>query len=302
MEKYESKILRLSKIKPHLKVLTKTYEGINSKASVECKICGYVWDIRWAKLMENTGTKKCPCCSGQILSDKNRLSIIRPDLLYLLKNIEDGENVSVGSRKPITVICPTCKTEYTMATSDLTRKPFSCKRCSDGISRGEKIAMSILTQSNINFKYQYKPKWANGKIYDFYLPKLNIICEIDGEQHRKNNSFMRTTSEKEKLNDKLKDFMAIENGISDIIRIEYNDFVIKNIKNEFSNKLGTIVDFSKIDWHEVFKYCNSSNIETVCSLYNNLKNKSEIEKITGISRKTIGRYIALGRELNMIDE
>ena len=69
---------------------------------LKCRDCGYEFEIQWRKLTENSkGIKKCPCCSGQILSDLNRVSTTRPDLMkYLInKDINSDDNSDSDANK-----------------------------------------------------------------------------------------------------------------------------------------------------------------------------------------------------------
>lgn len=53
-------------------------------------------------------------------------------------------------------------------------------------SKGEKITSIFLKNNNINFEIQKTfSDLKNKKLlrFDFYLPKNNILLEIDGEEH-----------------------------------------------------------------------------------------------------------------------
>ncbi len=63
---------------------------------------------------------------------------------------------------------------------------FSCKRCGDGISYGEKFVYSMLCELNIDFITQLSHitfSWCEKYKYDFYIPSINTIVEVHGRQH-----------------------------------------------------------------------------------------------------------------------
>jgi very-short-patch-repair endonuclease/predicted SPOUT superfamily RNA methylase MTH1 len=69
--------------------------------------------------------------------------------------------------------------------------------------------------------------------YDFYIQPLNIIIELDGEQHFKQVSNWSSPEEQQK-NDNLKNTLAIENGYK-IIRICQQ--IVWNDKEDWENQL-----------------------------------------------------------------
>lgn len=297
---YDKVIEIVNKNQPHLEILSKDYLNARSYASIRCKDCGYEFEIQWRKLTENSkGVKKCPCCSGQVLSDLNRVSTTRPDLMKYLINKDDGYTNSIGSRVVVKTRCPHCLTEKDLKITDLARKPYACRICSDGISKGEKFISNLLTQANINHITQARFDWSDNKVYDFYLPDFQAVCEVNGRQHYFENNYTKKSLEEEQENDKYKMEIALANGIKEYIVLPYLN--IEGLILESKDKL-KFIDFSLIDFDKVFKYVDIPNTRIVWDLYLEGNNITTISNITNISRKTVSRYMTLGKKLNLIIE
>ena len=106
----------------------------------------------------------------------------------------------------------------------------------DGISYPEKIGKALFPLVDDTCKYQYSPKWANGKQYDFYLPKYNMIIELHGSQHYKARGFMEDQTD----NDTYKRNLASENGIIKYYEVDCRKSVFSFIKDNIMLSLFNI--------------------------------------------------------------
>jgi hypothetical protein len=282
----------------------------------KCLVCGTIGTITEGHIKENRG---CSTCSNQkIVKGINDIATTHPHLVKYFANIEDAYRVSSGSEKKIPLICPDCKTiNKSLSISKLVERNFYCSACGDGVSYPEKFLFNMLQQTEIEFKIQKTFKWSkdfncltnsnlNGdKTYDFYVKKLNCIVECHGEQHY-SKSFStvggRTLNE-EQENDKIKENLAIDNGIENYIVIDCRYSEIEFIKNNILNsKLAKLFDLSNIDWIKCHEYACSSLIKIACDLWNNgIKSTKEIGKIMKSDKSTIVRYFKQGRKINLCD-
>jgi len=95
----------------------------------------------------------------------------------------------------------------------------------------------LLEANNIPYIFQYAVPWQNGwkKWYDFYIPHINLLIEIDGIYwHGKGllDEQLNTQQTQTRLNDQLKNELAKNSGYS-LIRIwsdEINNFKFNKIK------------------------------------------------------------------------
>lgn len=272
----------------------------------KCNNCGnehWIWENKI--LNEKQGCNVCGIHPNKV-TEFNCIATKRPDLMKYIKNKEDGFKYTPYSKAKIECICPNCETEKIITIGNLSTQGFSCDKCNDGISRPEKIMISILNQLGIKFICQLSKKdfeWCNKYRYDFYLPNYNVIIETHGSQHyiESFEYLGGRTLQEEQENDKHKKELALRNKIDDYIIIDCQktniDYIRTNIEK---SNLSNIFDLSKINWKEVDKFATSNLVKKVC----NIKNKNpkmstlEISKILGISRKTVIDYLKQGNELN----
>lgn len=107
-------------------------------------------------------------------------------------------------------------------------------------SKTEYIFSKILTEMGILFQRQY---FLQGKYYDFYLPKYNILIEIDGDYWHGNKKYfnhLNLTQLKSRWNDKYKNFIALSCN-KKLVRIWASEIKNKNnirvkLLKEINNK------------------------------------------------------------------
>lgn len=117
-----------------------------------------------------------------------------------------------------------------------------CPMCK--YSKGESKVMDTLIKYKIEYNREYRLPNSN-KPFDFYLPKLNILIEYDGEQHFKEiKSWGGAERLKKQIeNDKIKDDLAKYNN-KVLIRIHFKDFdiveevLMKNIYGIYPYRIG----------------------------------------------------------------
>lgn len=81
----------------------------------------------------------------------------------------------------------------------------------------ERIVFNLLVENNIEFVFQYPIRCKYGYIADFFIPKINLIIEADGERW---HNFQR---------DNRRDAVLRKKGFS-ILRLKGQD--IKNNPNQ----------------------------------------------------------------------
>lgn len=129
----------------------------------------------------------CPCCGGKKTYTQEGINDITTTDRWMIPYFQGGygeaKRYLAGSEEKKIFICPLCGRlkDKKMSIYTLHRiKTISCPFCSDGFSYPEKFVSCFLKQLNEPFITQYSPSWANKKRYDFYLPNMNIIVEVDG--------------------------------------------------------------------------------------------------------------------------
>ena len=270
-------------------------------------------DLQW----NDKYNAKCPTCGnrqmisiGNLIQRKqihcnhcNSFAVKHPELVQFLANPSDGQLPAAYNERVLTK-CPDCGHKKYMQMSNLSFQGYSCERCGDGVSRAEKIMISVLTQLNVDFIYQLSKKhlsWCNKYKYDFYIPSHKTIIETHGCQHYE-ESFARCggmTLKETQSNDKYKEELAKRNGIANYIVIDCRDFNIDLIRMSIEQSdLAKLYDLSVVDWSECIEYALGSMVKHICYEWEqNQTSIVELSKKFLIGVTPIRRYLKLGTSL-----
>ena len=263
----------------------------------KCNKCG---NIDWIEENNLKQGKGCNVCSGR-KAVYGIYSILdeTPWMIDLGVSIEDAKNHRPQSSKRIEVKCPDCgKIKRTTPSRIYHTHSIQCS-CGDGISYPEKLTEDLLIQLNVKYKRQYKDCWSQNKVYDFYLPDYNTIIETHGEQHYEESRRGRSLKE-EQENDKLKEELALGNGIKRYIIIDCRKSELEYIKNNIlDSELNKLFDLSKVDWVRCGEYATNNLIKKVCDYYNKHPEILTIDLVEefDMSRDTIVKYLEKGTRL-----
>ena len=278
--------------------------GVNQKwYKYTCSKCGWTegWNIEY-NLFKGNG---CLCCANQIsVLGINTIWDTDRWMCDLGLSEEDAKTHTKGSNDKVKVVCPHCCNKKEMTIKQIyNENSIGCRECGNGMTYPEKFMTNILNQLNIKFTTQYSTEWSNRKIYDFYLPKYNMIIETHGIQHYEESPRGRTLKE-EQANDELKYELALKNNIDEYIVIDcrYSDF--EWIKNSILNsELNNMFDLSNIDWLKCEKSSLPNLIKEVCDYWNQKEDWETAQTIAdnnpwGIKAKTtIIDYLKKGTKL-----
>lgn len=293
------KIKELAKeYKPNLIILSEIYTNKNDKALVKCSDCGYEWQMLWRKIYEKSNKKYCPCCSGKVVSDKNSIENNRSDLIKYFKNKEDVKKYSIWSHVSVDTICDICGNEKITKVMDLTRNPYSCNICGDGVSKPEKFMSSILKQLGFNYEHQKRFSWLNNRNYDFYIEELNLVVETHGGQHYYDCGFSKTLEEQQIIDEEKKS-MAIKNGLN-FVDINCSKSEKTYMKKNIIKSMKKYIDFSNVDFDLAYIYCNTTYTKTIADLYNEGLDFEEIKRQITLSDSLIQLYFTRAKNLNLI--
>jgi predicted transcriptional regulator len=298
----------------HKEYLINEFSSRNNKTPLEvhyssndrywwnCSDCGSEYD---AKINNRTSNGcNCPFCTGQKVNNTNCLWTTNPDVAKLMTNPQNGYEITSGSGLKVEFTCPDCGDIDEKSVKNVVTHGHKCLKCSDGFSIPEKFMINLLSQLKLLFKTQKIFNWSNNKRYDFYIPSLNCIIETHGEQHYLEGTFNHLggkSLKEEQQNDKLKEHLAITNGIEKYIIIDCSKSELNFIKENISKSdLSIILNLSNIDWIKCFEYACGSLVKSTCELWNNTKmSTGEIAKILNLDKSTIRRYLQQGTLIGM---
>lgn len=198
----------------------------------KCKDCSYDWKTA---LNSRTSTSQtgCPSCSGKVISDNNRLSKVFSKISeewdYNKNNSKTPDDFSFGSHAKVFWKCSVCDNSWMCSISSRTNMETGCPHCS--CSKGETKIYEVLNsfgmEEYIDYFQEYKfDSCKNQKHlpFDFYIPKLNLCIEYNGEQHYRPVRFggMSIKKSKERFSsqknrDRIKKKYCYENNLSLLI-------------------------------------------------------------------------------------
>lgn len=222
---------------------------------------------------------------------------------WMLKYLVDKSNGSAfyTSNKYADFKCPDCgNLKHSKIQNVYNAGRYYCPICSDSISYPNKFLRSIMSQLNVNCKYEYKAEWTCNRKYDCYFEMNNnkYLIEMDGIQHFENRF---RDLDYEVKNDRLKDELAENNGYN-LIRIDCRKSEIEYIRNNIENSLlSKLFDLSVIDWNKCNKFSFNSNKVEVCEYFMKNPNQSidDIADRFSLSHNCVLNYLKSGTKVGL---
>lgn len=246
-----------------------------------------------------TDKKGCSCCARQTLViGINDFNTLYPELSELLVNKKDGE-VFCNNSKKVDVKCKDCGYINQVKIRSLI-SGIKCNRCQGGDSYPNKLMKAVLEDVGVEYMREYSPKWIAPKRYDFYIPSINIIIEMNGLQHETDTSFSgrKSYADEVKKNDLYKKRKAEENNIN-IIEIKAYVSTLEYIKTNIEISLSKYFDLSNVNWELCELKARKSIVKEICDYKRDNPNlfTSDIAKRYKISQGTCANYLKIGNEI-----
>lgn len=279
----------------------KTEDNGRRKYKYHCLIDGNE-DWTWEQTI-TYGKYICNVCSNQkIMIGINDIPTTDPWMIpYFQGGYDEAKQYMKCSKTKIYPICPDCgkvrKKKISIYTIHKTRS-IACN-CGDGISYPNKFMYSLLSQLKINFESEYSPEWISPKRYDFFIPSLKLIIEMDGGLGHGKKVIGNKISLEESLEiDNYKDNIAAIHNLK-VIRIECDksefDYIVSNIKEALKNYF----DLSNINWDICESQALSNRVKYVCDEYE--RNKpvltSELAELLHMNKNVVASYLNKGRKI-----
>jgi very-short-patch-repair endonuclease len=207
----------------------------------------HIWQ---APVYSRTRGCKCPFCNGGasgICCQCKSLAIACPELMeefmFEKNNHIDPYKISYGSSKKCWWQCSTCDHEWCTIIDFRTNRRTGCPKCQS--SHLELETAYVLKSLGIDFIIQKVYSDCTDKRhlkFDFYLPKYNILIEVDGQQHFEIVTFAGVNDPGRDINDRhrkdrIKNMYTETNTIH-LLRISYSE--IKNILNHITTFVNTV--------------------------------------------------------------
>lgn len=279
----------------------KTYEYL-------CLICKNEDSILESNLKKNKG---CNVCSGRkAMKGHNDIHTTARWMGNLLYHTEDRYRYTRNSNMKVDFKCLNCNRKISnQVICKIYERGLKCPACSDNLSYPEKFMYSLLEQLNENFEMHKTFNWSkriyhenrellSNKIYDFYIPSSNCIIETHGIQHYIQSNRGRSLVE-ERENDRLKESLAINNGVLNYLSIDCRYSDMKWIKESIiESKMSVMFDLSKVDWLKAHKFALNTLVKEVSRLWSQgVRDVNQISEILKLSISTVRKYLKQGTEI-----
>lgn len=181
-------------------IIDRKFEGHKQYYKIKCNKCGFdsgehirsndlnrrIIDEYWTSYDNLKQIKYCPCCGKYtkiVVIGINDIPTTVPWMIpYFQGGYEEAKLYHKTSKKTLDLICPYCGT--IIKNQELNRfineNVYKCPACGGKGSYPNRFMYNLLNSFNIDFIPEYSPDWAYGRSYDFYIPLLSLIIEMDG--------------------------------------------------------------------------------------------------------------------------
>ena len=278
----------------------KIYETKHRCYDIECQVChGIVYEEE--KIEELV---KCPYCSGyRLLVGFNDMWTTHPEQAMLLKNPEDGYKYMYSLNKPILEwVCPICGEIIKKTPNDVAYDGLCCPNCKNMTSYPNRFMYHLIRQLTDCIEREKCFNWSEGRRYDIYFDE-KYICEAHGIQHYEESGFVTRSLKEEQENDKIKEELALANGVNEYIIIDcrYSDFeFIKN--NVINSKFSDLYDLSKVDWIRLENDISNNIFVKASDLWNSGIHDPEIlAKELDINQNNVHIIMSRAKKIGLCD-
>jgi YHS domain-containing protein len=219
------------------------FKSSGNKYWFNCRKCEHTFD---ASLSGVNKGHFCPYCANQKLCDLDcqfchESSFASYPLAdcWSKRNLLNPRQVFKSSGNKYWFNCRKCQHEFDVRLNDVNNGRF-CPLC---VNKTEKKLFEILQLSYPTLIRNFRADWCKNPEtnrhlpFDFLLPELNIIIELDGDQHFKQVSNW-APPEQTQARDKYKSDQALANNFS-LIRL-YQPDVLSDHNNWLNKLLQTI--------------------------------------------------------------
>lgn len=290
-----------------------TYKNNVTPIEIQHVPCGNIITRKSINLFSHK-TCFCPFCdpaknTKPIINGINDIASTNPTLFSLLKDKNDGYKYRQNSNQKTWFKCPLCGKEHYKTIDNVNKQGLSCECCSDNVFYPEKYMIELLNQLDLDYKFQYSPKWAKPYRYDFYfeIDNYKYIVETDGGLGHGYGGLTEELAKQSIVNDEAKDRRALENNCI-LIRIDCNydqiyhreEYVKEHI---LLSPLADILDLSCVN----FDMCHSRAVSRYCiyiaELWNDgIRGYDNLKKHIPVDRGTLRRYLKEASKAGLILE
>lgn len=247
------------------------------------------------------------CQIGNVIGKFNTGHIYKiGDIIeYNLNKFEVVDRFREGkyNDKKYIVRCSVCNSEIKRKEGDIKKYGLTCAICSNSDSYPNRLILSLLKYCKIDYCKEKTFNWSGKKRYDFYIPSLNTIIEVHGNQHYAEafGSIGGRTLDEEISNDKYKRDLALKNGVEHYIELDCRKSNIEWIKKSvLDSELSKLLDLTTVDWNYINKKSTSNIMMDIVKLSDS-NTISDIGRQLGVTRRTVSKYLKIAVSIGLCE-
>ena len=222
-----------------------------------------------------------------------------PHIIKYLKDKTLADKNSYKANIKVECCCPNCNYETETTFLSLTTYGYQCY-CKTGKSYSERVLAFILNKLEISYEREKKFIWSEGRRYDFYDKRINLIIELHGEQHYRDTSWY-SAKEISKI-DQQKENNALGNGVEFYYQIDCRYSTLEWCRPNLEKVLCLHYDTAKLteeDWISADVEANSFSKMDIIEYWNDCDNQSttgDLANHFNMNFNTIARILKWGNE------
>jgi len=200
------------------------FKSAGQKHTFDCKKCNHSFEATLDSVSKGSW---CPFCQNKLCDSENctycfaRSFASQPRAVFWSnRNDVAPRSVTITANRNFYFDCGDCGNEFEAMLGNV-KKGHWCPKCK---RKGERKLYEFLKTIFPNIISEFKQEWCKNKTYlpfDFCIPGLKILVELDGNQH-----FVQTldwkSPEETRTRDKYKQKCANQNGYSMIRLLQKN--------------------------------------------------------------------------------
>lgn len=220
------------------------YKNNHTKVKMRHEVCGTEYEVRPTDVVSHHS--RCPKCFGTPKHTQEEVQqIITKKLGPEFKLISHYKSAG----KKITIEHVPMKHTFTTMLGTIILGNISCPICNE--SHMESLTRQYLIEHNVQFEAQKKfpdCRYKRELPFDFYLPKYNLLIELDGGQHFKEVPYFDKEGSLDNLStrtkrDTIKDTYCTSKGIN-LLRIGYSE--LDNLTNDLDKYLSNFQGITRV--------------------------------------------------------
>ncbi|HEC66278.1 MAG TPA: hypothetical protein ENI23_13395 [bacterium] len=241
-----------------------------------CVKCDYSWKALVHNRTKKLNPRGCPSCSGNVISDKNRLSIKRPELVKEWDYVKNGKlqpkDVSYGSHKKVWWKCKKkdCGHKWLSAVQDRVYYKTGCPACSNKVvtdknslavmfptlvKEWHKVKNEGLGPTDVVFGARRRVWWKCSRCENAWRA---VIYSRTSEEHKRGCPYCCKGSSISKISQKWLGSLGVPK--------KYREFTIRDLNirvDAYVPETNTVYEFLGDFWHGNPKIYNSDDIQPI---------------------------------------